>query len=206
MTLFIIDLPCTAPYRKQEHHSSTELYNLDFICESYGLQSCGKKYIRKKWSHNSSWMAQHFQRPRLLIDELEKDGFRGAHGFFFAANDKDKLHFLMEHIRHNIPLVVRIGSGYGIFGTLFYFYPRAFITAHFITLLGYDDHAHVFYVYDPRISSEKNAQLPIGNFALPEKILLQEWNVGLFWHPNFYFAIEQKVGKTNVDTIQNTIL
>ena len=93
-------------------------------------------------------------------------------------NPDEKIQLLKNLLSKNNPVMLRIGNGYDASGR--YNKIQGKMIAHWITLWGYDDARKIFYVYDPCLSTGKQAMLPIGNTTRTYQDIIRDWHRAVF--------------------------
>lgn len=125
---------------------------------------------------------------------LRSHGLRAKEKFAHRLTDTNRLSLLKELLSQNQPVMVRIGNGYLPNGKYNWILGR--IVGHWITLWGYDDSRHVFYVYDSCVPVTRHDQnIPAGNTTRTYSQMLRDWRGGWWPWPWRYLYIT--VGEQN---------
>lgn len=94
-------------------------------------------------------------------------------------DDASKIEVLRRHVDHGSPTILSIGNGHLRRG---HYLPWArLLVGHYITIYGYDDAPHVFYIYDSCLRGDPPHRLPAGNETRTYAELLRDWKGPIYY-------------------------
>ena len=182
----------------QQGLSHCGVYSVKAILSAYGLDNKSHpKYYHPHWLGRLT--GSTFGR-QYYINILKNHGVDAEIKSAEKISDSERTILLKKLLSNNTPVMIRIGNGYvtdkynRIIGRL---------APHWITLWGYDNGKHFFYVYDSGLLKQYWKKLPVGNITRSYEETLRDWKFGK-WQPytwplvgrSDYLYIEVKSFKT----------
>lgn len=150
-------------------------YSVKAILSAYGKDD--KEHARDyQVTRLAKYIGTH-QGLTVWPEVLRSYGVPAQRGSTRSLIDEQRIETLKNLINKDKIVMLRIGNGYAKNGK--YRPSIATYMGHWITLWGYNDEEHVFYVYDPYLdSSRRDKTIPIGNVKRTFSEILRDWGKG----------------------------
>lgn len=166
-------------------------------CGGYSAQAILEAYGKEVPDHSRKlyyrWLGRVIGLPSSPSDweqVFAQHGLQAESKRAINQSPEERLHLLKSLLSEHVPVMIRIGNGYGLDGKHRRWQQK--LIGHWITAWGFDDEEQVFYVYDSAIPLKLyDRNIPIGNKKRTYQEMLRDWEGS--WTPphwsHLYIAV-----------------